>query len=209
MFEAGSSTAGSAFRRKSSNRGTCSISIKSRYTRISLLLLQRVSMDNAPGVLIADQRVQRIVPVPRLKLLIDWEPRGRVFWRNLTDLILARQNPPVRVTSRPSPVLARRFRACGCSVVLVRRGAVMPASTRYSVYLGPIANLGACESGFRGGFISEMITYYPPTSYRAAESRASEQRGRITGQACVSASGGAAASKAGNAGAKASPCHAP
>jgi len=59
-------------------------------------------MDNTPGVLIANQRVQRIVPVPRLRLLIDWEPRGRVFLSNLADLVWSRPQPPIRLTSRPA-----------------------------------------------------------------------------------------------------------
>ncbi len=58
-------------------------------------------MDKASGVLIADQTVRRLSPAPRLKLLIDWEPRRRVFFGNLADLLLRRQLPPVPITSRP------------------------------------------------------------------------------------------------------------
>ena len=49
-------------------------------------------MDKAPGVLIANQRVQRLEPAPRLRLLIELEPRHRLFFRNLADL-LARWQP--------------------------------------------------------------------------------------------------------------------
>ena len=56
-------------------------------------------MDKAPGVLIADQianqRVQRSGPVPRLRLLIELEPRHRVFFRNLADLLLSRRVPQI------------------------------------------------------------------------------------------------------------------
>lgn len=130
-------------------------------------------MDNAPGVLIADQRVQRIVPVPRLKLLIDWEPRGRVFWRNLTDLILARQDPPVRVTSRPARFWPDVFVPAGvpwssfaeallCQLLLV------------ILFIWGQSRIWVPVKRFQGrDSFQRSITYYPPTSYRAAESRAS------------------------------------
>src|SRR5271166_3154430 len=60
-------------------------------------------MDKAPGVLIVDQRVQRSAPAPRLRLLIDWEPGHRVFFRNLADLLLSRRVPQIPITSRPAP----------------------------------------------------------------------------------------------------------
>ena len=60
-------------------------------------------MDNAPGVLIASQRVQRAAPVPRLRLLTELEPRHRVFFHNLADLLLSRRVPQIPVTSRPAP----------------------------------------------------------------------------------------------------------
>src|SRR5271169_6069476 len=59
-------------------------------------------MDKAPGLLIADQRVQRSRPAPRLKLLTELEPRHRVFFGNLADLLLSRRVPPVPITSRPA-----------------------------------------------------------------------------------------------------------
>ncbi len=60
-------------------------------------------MDKAPGVLIANQRVQRPVPAPRLRLLTELEPRYRVFFRNLADLLLSRRVPQILITSRPAP----------------------------------------------------------------------------------------------------------
>lgn len=59
-------------------------------------------MDKAPGVLIANQRVQRPGPAPRLRLLIELEPGHRVFFRNLADLLLSRRVPQIPVTSRPA-----------------------------------------------------------------------------------------------------------
>ncbi len=134
-------------------------------------------MDDGPGVLIADQRVQRIVPAPRLKLLIDWEPRGRVFWRNLTDLILSRQEPPVRITSRPARFWPDVFVPAGVSwsafmeallwqVLLV----IVFVWSQSRVWV-PVKTFQDRDSFHR------TITYYPPTSYRAAESRASSPAG--------------------------------
>jgi hypothetical protein len=59
-------------------------------------------MDRAPGVLIVDQRVQRSAPAPRLRLLIDWDPRHRVFFRNLADLLLSRRVPQIKISSPPA-----------------------------------------------------------------------------------------------------------
>ncbi len=60
-------------------------------------------MDKAPGVLIAIQRVQRSAPAPRLRLLTELEPRHRVFFRNLADLLLSRPVSQIPITSRPAP----------------------------------------------------------------------------------------------------------
>jgi hypothetical protein len=59
-------------------------------------------MDKAPAVLVAIQRVQRSAPAPRLRLLTELEPRHRVFFRNLADL-LSRPVSQIPITSRPAP----------------------------------------------------------------------------------------------------------
>jgi hypothetical protein len=60
-------------------------------------------MDKTLGVLIADQRVARPAPAaPRLRLLVEWESRHRVFFDNLGDLLLARRVPPLLITSKPA-----------------------------------------------------------------------------------------------------------
>src|SRR5258706_7660763 len=58
-------------------------------------------MDKAPGVLIADRRVQRSEPGPSLRLLTELEPGHRVFFCNLVDLLLSRRVPQTPITSRP------------------------------------------------------------------------------------------------------------
>jgi hypothetical protein len=72
-------------------------------------------MDKAPGVLIANQRVQRSAPVPRLRLLTELEPRHRVFFRNLADLLLSRPVPQIPITSRPAPFWDDVFVPSGAS----------------------------------------------------------------------------------------------
>ena len=59
-------------------------------------------MNRDSGVVIANQRVPRSRPLPRLRLLIELEPRHRVFFGNLADLVRLRQAPQIRVTSRPA-----------------------------------------------------------------------------------------------------------
>ena len=59
-------------------------------------------MDQAPGVLLVEQRIPRPRPAPRLRLLTELEPRHRVFFGNLADLLLSRTVPPFPTTSRPA-----------------------------------------------------------------------------------------------------------
>ena len=59
-------------------------------------------MNRDSEVLIANQRVPHLRPLPRLRLLIELEPRHRVFFGNLADLLLLRQAPQIPITSRPA-----------------------------------------------------------------------------------------------------------
>ena len=54
-------------------------------------------------VLTANRRLQRPEAAPRLKLLLELEPRHRVFFRNLTDLLLSRSVPQIAIGSRHVP----------------------------------------------------------------------------------------------------------
>ncbi|HST12264.1 MAG TPA: hypothetical protein VLL05_17955, partial [Terriglobales bacterium] len=40
---------------------------------------------------------------PPLRLLLELEPRGRTFWRNLGDTLLRRRPPAIRISSPPAP----------------------------------------------------------------------------------------------------------
>src|ERR1700739_1048009 len=57
-------------------------------------------MDRALGLLISETSVAPKAD-PRLKLLLELEPAGKVFFRNLLDAILFRQPPPLETTTRP------------------------------------------------------------------------------------------------------------
>ncbi len=55
------------------------------------------------GALIANRRLQCPEAAPRLKLLVELEPRHRVFVRNLADLLLSRPVPHIAIGSRRVP----------------------------------------------------------------------------------------------------------
>jgi hypothetical protein len=130
-------------------------------------------MNKASGVLIAEQRVQRSRPAPRLRLLTEWEPRHRVFFGNLADLILSRRVPPIFISSRP---------AAFWNDVFVPSGA--PWSSFLESTLGHLllilllvwiqSRAGAPVKLFaRQETFQKPITYTPPAqSFPAAESRA-------------------------------------
>src|ERR1700687_1266141 len=136
-------------------------------------------MDKAPGVLIADQRVQRSVPASRLRLLTELEPRHRVFFRNLTDLLLARRVPPIPLTSRPVPFWSDVFVPSGapwapfmesmlCHLLLI----ILFVWGQSRVW-PPVKRCQQGEASHRS------ITYYPAAqSFPAAEGRAPSVRAR-------------------------------
>ena len=129
-------------------------------------------MDKAPGVLIAIQRVQRSAPAPRLRLLTELEPRHRVFFRNLADLLLSRPVPQVPITSRPAPFWDDVFVPSGarwssfmesmlCHLLLLILFVWGQSRVWAPVKLFPQQNA-----------VHRSITYYPlRQSFPAAESR--------------------------------------
>ena len=126
-------------------------------------------MDKAPGVLIANQKVQRLEPAPRLRLLIELEPGHRVFFRNLADLLLSRRLPPIPITSRPAPFWGDVFVPSGarwssfmesmlCHLLLMIL--FVWGQSRVWVQVKPFPQREA---------FNRSITYYPPTqSFPAA-----------------------------------------
>jgi len=140
-------------------------------------------MDKAPGVLIANQKVQRLEPAPRLRLLIELEPGHRVFFRNLADLLLSRRLPPIPITSRPAPFWGDVFVPSGarwssfmesmlCHLLLMIL--FVWGQSRVWVQVKPFPQREA---------FNRSITYYPPTqTFPAAGGRASivRERSRVT-----------------------------
>ena len=134
-------------------------------------------MDRAPGVLIDKPRVLRPAPVPRLRLLIEWEPRHRAFLENLKDLLFARQIPPLRLTSRPARFWNDVFVPAGSpwtsfmEAMLWQVLLVVLFVWGQSRVWTPVKTFQDRDSYHRS------ITYYPPTeSFRASESRAANMK---------------------------------
>jgi hypothetical protein len=137
----------------------------------------RVSMDRAPGVLIANKSVQRLEPAPRLRLLIEVEPGHRVFFGNLADLLLSRRVPPIPITSRPAPFWGDVFVPSGarwssvmesmlCHLLLI----ILFVWGQSRVWV-PVKRFPQREA------FNRSIPYYPPTqSFPAAAGRASSVR---------------------------------
>jgi hypothetical protein len=135
-------------------------------------------MDKGSAILIADRPVQRPRPVlPQLRLLIEWEPRHRVFLDNLTDLLLDRSVPQFRTTSRPAPFWHDVF---------------VPADAPWSTFVESLLLQLLVVVLFVWGqsrvwdsikllpqreVVRKSIVYYPPR-YRALESRAPAVRTR-------------------------------
>src|ERR1700674_5661201 len=140
-------------------------------------------MDKAPGVLIANQKVQRLEPAPSLRLLIELEPGHRVFFRNLADLLLSPRVPPIPITSQPVPFWGDVFVPSGarwssfmesmlCHLLLMIL--FVWGQSRVWVQVKPFPQREA---------FNRSITYYPPTqTFPAAGGRASivRERSRVT-----------------------------
>jgi hypothetical protein len=136
-------------------------------------------MDKTSSVLIANERVPRPSPAPRLRLLIEWEPRHRVFAGNLADLILSRRVPQIRITARPVPFWNDVF---------------VPSAPPWTSFLESMllhllitilfvwaqSRVWVSVKLFPQPDVTHRsITYYPPKqSFRAAEGRASSVRTR-------------------------------
>jgi hypothetical protein len=131
-------------------------------------------MDRGPGVLIANQRVQRSAPSPRLNLLIEWEPRHRVFLSNLADLLWSRPVPPILLTSRPARFWGDVFVPSGApwssfieALLLHSLLIILLVWAQSKVWVS--VKLFPTQQA-----LHRSITYYPPrNSFPAAEGRAS------------------------------------
>ena len=136
-------------------------------------------MDKAPGVLIANQRIRRPAPVPRLRLLIEWEPRRRVFLSNLAGLLWARRVPQPPITSRPAPFWNDVFVPSGVPWSRFLESILWHALLLIVFIWGQSRVWVSVELFPQRNAAHRTITYYPPTpSFRAAEGRAPTVRPR-------------------------------
>jgi hypothetical protein len=137
-------------------------------------------MDKAPGVLIENQRVRRPAPAPaRLRLLVEWEPRRRVFFRNLADLLWSRRIPYAPITSRPAPFWNDVFVPSGVPWFRFLESMLWHALLLILLIWGQSRVWVSVELFPKRNAAHRSITYYPPApSFRAAEGRAPKARPR-------------------------------
>ena len=146
---------------------------KWRYNRLSFSPPPRESMDKAQGVLIANDKVPRTRPVPRLKLLIPWESGRRVFFENLTDLLLSRRVPQVPISSRPAPFWNDVFVPSGAPWSSFMESLLCHLLLTVLFVWGQ-SRVWVTVELFPKRDVHRTITYYPPKpSFRASEGRAS------------------------------------
>ena len=120
-------------------------------------------------LLIDTSRQRKLIPLPAPTLLITLEPRGRVFFRNLKDLLWRRPKAPLVLVSRPatfwedvfvaSPLPWRRFlQSAVAHLALI---AVMFAWTRFAPQLWPQPT----QIVQRNVFHSSDVIYYDAAEY--------------------------------------------
>jgi hypothetical protein len=120
----------------------------------------------------------KLQAAPRLKLLLEFEPAHRVFWRNLGDAVLRRQPPRIALTSRPGAFwndvfvyTGKPWRSFFESILWH----VFVVAVIWTVFFrgGPRLETAKQEQMLR----DSRITYYAPSkSFPATESRRSRPR---------------------------------
>jgi len=129
-------------------------------------------MNQAPAVLIANRRVHQSGPAPRLKLLIELEPRHRVFFRNLFDLLLSQPAPLIPVTSLPARFWNDVFVPSGAPWSSFFESILLHLLLIAFFVWGQSRLLVSVKLFTQPGVFHRSITYYPPT-FPAAGGRAS------------------------------------
>ena len=140
-------------------------------------------MDKAAGVLIAnqiaDQRVQRSGPAPRLRLLTELEPGHRVFFGNLADLLLSRRVPQIPITARPAPFWDDVFVPSGAPWSSFMQSMLCHLLLMVLFLWGQSRVWVPVKLFLQQDAFHRSITYYPPTqSFPAVGGRASSVRAR-------------------------------
>lgn len=134
-------------------------------------------MDRAPAVLVANQRVPRSRPEPRLKLLIEWESRRRVFLGNLADLLLSRRPPQITLTSRPARFWNDVFVPTGAPWTSFMESMLWHALL-VVLFLWAQSRIWVPVKRFQQKDSSRITYYRPSQSFPAAEGRAAKVRPR-------------------------------
>ena len=131
-------------------------------------------MNQAPAVLIANRRVHQSGPALRLKLLIELEPRHRVFFRNLFDLLLSQPAPRIPVTSLPARFWNDVFVPSGAPWSSFFESILLHLLLIAFFVWGQSRLLISVKLFTQPGVFHRSITYYPPTSsFPATGGRAS------------------------------------
>jgi hypothetical protein len=140
-------------------------------------------MDQAPGVLLAEPRVPRPRPAPRLRLLTELEPRHRVFFGNLADLLLARRVPQAPITSRPAAFWHDVFVPSGISWIAFLESMIWHVLVLTLFVWGQSRVWEPVKLFPERETVHRTITYYPPPTpthtFQASQSRAAAVRPRV------------------------------
>ncbi len=130
-------------------------------------------MEKPTEVLAPVQRIPRSAPAPRPRLLIEWESRHRVFLDNLADLFLTRPLPPLRLTSKPARFWGDVFVPTGAPWSSFMEAVLWQVMVTILLVWAQ-SKIWVPVKLVEPNRIHRAITYYPPTSFPAAESRASK-----------------------------------
>lgn len=135
-------------------------------------------------VLIAEQqRVPRSRPAPRLRLLTELEPRHRVFFGNLADLILSRRVPQAPITSRPAAFWDDVFVPSDISWIAFLESMIWHVLVLTLFVWGQSRVWEPVKLFPQRETVHRTITYYPPPmpthTFQASQSRAAAVRPRV------------------------------
>jgi hypothetical protein len=136
-----------------------------------------VSFDEGSGLCVSKMDA-KLQAAPRLKLLLEFEPAHRVFFRNLGDAVLRREPPRLALTSRPGTFWNDVFIYSGKpwrSFFESILWHVFVVAVIWVVFLrgGPRLETAKQQQMFH----DSRITYYAPSkSFPATESRRSRPR---------------------------------
>jgi TonB family protein len=95
----------------------------------------------------------------------ELEPRHRVFWRNLTDLIARREPPPLETTSQPVPVPPETFIRTGLGLRHFLESYGYHASLIVLIYFFSTSSLFNRPVELRSPFENTTVNHYPLSEY--------------------------------------------